>query len=288
MINQWTEAGTSRFVTVRYDDKDYRVHFNDCDPKTGGEVVMMLHGSGPGATSWSNFNRNITPLTNVGFRVILMDVPGWGKSDPIICTSSRSDLNANFAKGLIDELGIKQVHPVGNSMGGHSAVAFALAHPQNVGKLILMGGGTSGVSSFTPMPAEGIRLVGKLYRDPSVENIRAMMETFVYDSSNLTDELFQARLKAMQANSEHLKNFVESQRLYPAQFSDYTPRLREIEAETLIIWGRDDRFVPLDFGLRLVAGIADSQLHVYNRCGHWAQWEHADRFNRMLLDFLAH
>ena len=287
MVNQWTEADTSRFVTARHEDTDYRVHYNDCDPKTGGEVVMMLHGSGPGATSWSNFNRNITPLTEAGFRVILMDVPGWGKSDPIICTSSRSDLNACFTKGLIDELGIKQVHPVGNSMGGHSAVAFALAHPQHVGKLILMGGGTSGVSSFTPMPAEGIRLVGKLYRDPSLENIRAMMETFVYDSSNLTDELFQARLAAMQACSEHLENFVESQRLFPAQFSDYTPRLREIEAETLIIWGRDDRFVPLDFGLRLVAGISDSQLHVYNRCGHWAQWEHADRFNRMLLDFLT-
>lgn len=41
-------------------------------------------------------------------------------------------------------------------------------------------------------------------------------------------------------------------------------------------------------GLRLIAGISNSELHVFNNCGHWAQWEHADKFNRMVLDFLNH
>ena len=72
------------------------------------------------------------------------------------------------------------------------------------------------------------------------------------------------------------------------QFPDFGHRLGEINAETLVIWGRNDRFVPLDTGLRLVAGIPNSQLHVFNKCGHWAQWEHADTFNRMVLDFLTH
>lgn len=286
MSKTYTEAGTSRFVTLSHKGKDYRVHYNDCDPGTSGEIVLMLHGSGPGATSWANFNRNIDPLTDAGYRVILMDMPGWGASDPIVNRGSRSDLNAHFVKGLIDTLGVARVNPVGNSMGGHSAMAFTLTWPQHVGKLVLMGGGTGGISSFTPMPTEGIRLVNKLYREPTLENIRQMMEVFVYDLSDLTDELFQTRLANIQQQRAHLDNFVESLRLNPNQYPDFGPRLREVKAQTLIFWGRDDRFVPLDAGLRLVAGIQDAQLHVFNRCGHWAQWEHADRFNRLLLDFL--
>ena len=284
----YTEVETSRFVMVPHEGNDYRVHYNECDPGSNGDVVLMLHGSGPGATSWSNFSRNITPMTDAGFRVILMDVPGWGKSDPIINRGSRSDLNAHFVKGLLDALGIERVHLVGNSMGGHGAMAFTLSWPQHVGKLVLMGGGTGGISSFTPMPTEGIRLVNKLYREPTPENVRQMMEVFVYDLSDLTDELLQARLANIQQQRKHLDNFVESFSLNPNQYPDFGPRLREVKAETLIFWGRDDRFVPLDAGLRLVAGIQNAQLHVFNRCGHWAQWEHADRFNRLLLDFLEH
>ena len=74
----------------------------------------------------------------------------------------------------------------------------------------------------------------------------------------------------------------------PKQFPDFSPRLAEIQAETLVIWGRNDRFVPMDTGLRLIAGIPNSELHIFNRCGHWAQWEHADKFNRMVVDFLSH
>ncbi|MDM7332148.1 alpha/beta fold hydrolase, partial [Klebsiella pneumoniae] len=70
-------------------------------------------------------------------------------------------------------------------------------------------------------------------------------------------------------------------------FPDFGPRLGEISAPTLIVWGRNDRFVPMDAGLRLLAGIAGSELHIYRDCGHWAQWEHADSFNQLVLNFLA-
>ena len=138
------------------------------------------------------------------------------------------------------------------------------------------------------MPTEGIKLIQKLYRDPTIENLKAMMQIFVFDTSHLTEELFQSRLDNMLSNREHLDNFVKSAQLNPKQFPDYGHRLHEIQAETLVVWGRDDRFVPMDIGLRLIRGIPNAQLHVFNQCGHWAQWEHADTFNRMTLDFLAH
>lgn len=94
------------------------------------------------------------------------------------------------------------------------------------------------------------------------------------------------RLNAMLARRDHLENFVKSFAANPKQFPDYGHRLGEISAPSLVIWGRDDRFVPLDCGLRLLWGLQNAELHVFNRCGHWAQWEHADKFNHMVLEFL--
>lgn len=286
MTQQWTEAETSKFVTIRDNDVDLNIHYNDTEQ--GDEIVVMLHGSGPGASGWANFNRNIQPLTDAGYRVILLDCPGWSKSDTIINDGSRSHLNARILKGLVDALGLEKIHIIGNSMGGHSAVAFALDYPQHVDKLILMGGGTGGGSLFTPMPAEGIKRIGRLYREPTMDNLKEMMDIFVYDTSALTEELFQTRLNNILARKDHLENFVKSSQANPKQFPDVGHRLGEIKNETLIVWGRDDRFVPMDTGIRLVNGIQRSELHIFNRCGHWVQWEFADKFNRMVLDFLQH
>ncbi|WP_455231897.1 alpha/beta fold hydrolase [Geopseudomonas aromaticivorans] len=281
-----SEASTSKFVRIQDGELDLNIHYNDCG--AGSETVVMLHGSGPGASGWANFNRNIEPLVAAGYRVILMDCPGWSKSDSIVCTGSRSDLNARVLKGLVDALELDRVHILGNSMGGHSAVAFALANPERVGKLVLMGGGTGGASPFTPMPTEGIKLLQGLYREPTIDNLKKMMNVFVFDTSDLTEELFQARLDNMLNRRDHLENFVKSLAANPKQFPDFSPRLAEIKAQTLVVWGSNDRFVPMDTGLRLLAGLPNAELHVFNRCGHWAQWEHADKFNRMVLDFLSH
>ncbi len=279
-----TEAETSRFVNVRVDEQDVRIHYNDCG--AGAETVVMLHGSGPGASGWANFYRNVDAVAGAGYRVILLDCLGWNKSDPVVCTGSRSELNGRTLKAVVDALGIDRVHIIGNSMGGHSAVAFALANPGRVGKLVLMGGGTGGPSQFVPMPTEGIKLLQGLYREPTFDNLKRMLNVFVFDASSLTDELIEARLNNMMSRKDHLENFVKSLATNPKQFTDVGPRLGEITAKTLVIWGRDDRFVPMDIGLRLLWGMPNAELHVFNRCGHWAQWEHADTFNRMVIDFL--
>jgi len=279
-------AATSKFVRIQDGELDLQVHYNDAGQ--GDETVVMLHGSGPGASGWANFNRNIDAFANAGYRVILMDCPGWSKSDPIVCKGSRSELNARVLKGLLDAIDVERVHIIGNSMGGHSAVAFALAYPERVGKLVLMGGGTGGPSQFVPMPTEGIKLLQGLYREPTLENLKKMMNVFVFDPSTLTEELMQTRLDNMLARRDHLENFVKSLAANPKQFPDMGPRLGEIAAPTLIIWGRDDRFMPLDVGLRLTWGMPNAELHIFSRCGHWAQWEHADKFNRMVQDFLRH
>lgn len=286
MKKQYTESETSKFIHVKEGRLDAKIHVND----TGGtgDAVVMLHGSGPGASGWSNFYRNVDAFAEAGYRVVLIDCPGWSKSDPIIVTEGwRSEINAAAVKGVLDALGIEKAHLIGNSMGGTNALTFALMYPQRLGKLIIMGGGGVGLSNFVPLPTEGIKLLRGVYANPSIESLRAMLKVFVFDPETLTEELINARLNNMMNNQIHLENFMKSLNANPAFSPDLSQRLSEIKAPTLITWGRDDRFVPLDCGLRMVWGLPDAELHVFSKCGHWAQWEHADKFNCLVIDFLA-
>lgn len=287
MSKQWTEAETSKFILIQDGANTFNVHYNDIGQ--GDRVVVMLHGSGPGTSGWANFNRNIQPLTDAGYRVILMDCPGWGKSDTVLNDGgSRSHFNARILKGLVDALSLSKISLVGNSMGAHSVVAFTLEYPDLVDKQILMGGGTGGGGIFTLKPTEGIKRINQLYKEPNFENLKEMMDIFVYDNSRLTEEMFTKRFDSILSRKDHLENFVQSAKANPKQFPDVSYRLPEINHETLIIWGRDDRFVPMDTGLILLNGLQRAELHIFNRCGHWAQWEYADKFNRMTLDFLEY
>lgn len=291
-VNQLTEESTSRFVQVKqayaYKDKqrvlDTRIHINEAG---SGPTVVMLHGGGPGAGGWSNYSRNIGAFVDAGYRVILLDTPGFNKSDPIVIDVPRGIVNAAAVKGVLDALDIPKAHLVGNSMGGATALTFALEYPDRLDRLILMGPGGLGQSMMAPMPMEGIKHLYNLFREPSIEGLRRMIDVFVFDPSRITEELIQGRYANMMRNDGiHLRNWVTSSK--DSMLIDLSPRLSEIKAKTLVTWGRDDRFVPLDHGLRLVFGLPDARLHVFGRCGHWAQWEHAEDFNRLVLSFLAH
>lgn len=204
-----TEAATSRFLNVEEAGKTLRIHFNDCGQ--GDETVVLLHGSG--RCYWLG---ELQPQYRSAGRGGLSGDPaglsGWGKSDSIVNSGSRSDLNARILKSVVDQLDIAKIHLLGNSMGGHSSVAFTLNWPERVGKLVLMGGGTGGMSLFTPMPTEGIKRLNQLYRQPTIENLKLMMDIFVFDTSDLTDALFEARLNNMLSRRDHWKTSLRARK----------------------------------------------------------------------------
>jgi pimeloyl-ACP methyl ester carboxylesterase len=279
-MSRFTQESTSKFVQT----PEWKMHYNEAGE---GPVVIMVHGSGAGATGWANFHRNVDAFVDAGYRVILMDCPGFGKSDPLVTAEPRFVINARAIKALMDALDIDKAHLVGNSMGGGSALGFAVEYPERLDKMILMGsGGVGRTSLFTPLPMEGIKLLFGVYRDPSLENLKKMLDVFVYDSSALTEELVNLRHRSILANPQHLENFLKSIDLSKFQMGDFTANLPDITHPTLITWGRDDRFVPIDWSLKLLNGLPDARLHVFSKCGHWAQWEHADAFNRLVIDFL--
>jgi len=283
-MNPITEASSSRRITINAEGlENFTLHYNEAGD---GPAVIMLHGGGPGASGWSNYYRNIDAFVQAGFRVILLDCPGFNKSDASVSNIVRPLLNAHAIKGLMDQLGIEKTHLVGNSLGGATALHFALQYSERLDRQVLMGPAAVGRSIFQPSPGEGIKRMMKLYQEPSLENFEAMLDVFVYDQRALTDELRQQRWNAIQAQPQHLKNFVTCNQLAPTHTWDVSSRLSQIPHKTLVTWGRDDRFVALDTGLRLLHSLPDAQLHIFSHCGHWAQWEHAEAFNRLAIDFL--
>ena len=275
-IGELTEAKTSRYVQAG----QIKLHYNQAGE--GDPPIICLHGGGPGATGWSNFNRNL-PAFSARFRTILVDLPQYGKSDPVAINEPRLAYNARVLRDMLDALGISRATLVGNSMGGGSATKFAVDYPDRLHRLVLMGSSGHGESLFTPVPTEGIKLIQDYFRGPSKEKMQKLIETLVYDSSSVTEELVEERYQASLNPAHREARAKSSQRM-----EDLTPELPKIKARTLLIWGRDDRFVPLDSGLSFLRKIPDSMFVVFSRCGHWAQYEHADEFNRLVLDFVTH
>jgi 2-hydroxy-6-oxonona-2,4-dienedioate hydrolase len=272
-----TDENTSRFVQAG----QVRVHYNEAGD---GVPVIFIHGGGPGASGWNNWFPNIGPISK-HFRAILIDKPGWGQSDSVVIEEQRFQFNARVLRDMMDELGIEKAHLVGNSMGGGSAAKFAVDYPDRIGKLVLMGSAGGGHSLFFPGPPEGIRAIWAVWAIPTVENFKKMVDVFCYDSSFATPELLQRRVDGILNKPKHLEARKKTNPLY-LRPNDLTAELGKIAAETLVIWGRDDRFEALDTALKFIKYIPNADLIVYTKCGHWAQYEQATKFNRDLLAFL--
>jgi 2-hydroxymuconate-semialdehyde hydrolase len=247
-----------------------------------GFPVLMIHGSGPGVSAWANW-RLVMPALARNSRVIAPDMAGFGFSARPDSYDYSMDNWVKQAVGLLDALNIEQTDLVGNSFGGALALALTIRHPERVRRLVLMG------SVGVPFEiTEGLDAVWGY--TPSFENMRSIMDYFAWDRSLVNDELAQLRYEA-----SIRPGFQESfAAMFPAPRQRWVDAMaspeadiRAIEHETLIIHGRDDRVIPLQTSLTLHQLISRSQLHVFGRCGHWTQIEHAGRFARLVSDFLA-
>lgn len=247
-----------------------------------GQPVLFIHGSGPGVSAWANW-RLVLPECAKQCRVIAPDMVGFGFSERPPGISYDMETWLRQAVGLLDALNIEQTDLVGNSFGGALALALAIRYPERVRRLVLMG--SVGVP-FEITPA----LDAVWGYTPSLENMRRLLDMFAYDRSLVNEELAQLRYAA-----SIRPGFQESfAAMFPAPRQRWVDamasRIEEIKAlphETLVIHGREDQVIPLSNSLTLANLISRSQLHVFGRCGHWTQIEHAARFTRLVTDFLT-
>ncbi len=251
-----------------------------------GDAVLLLHGGGPGAYGWSNFRRNVAELAK-RFRVIVMDLPGYGQSPHRDRPEGVYQSLAEAVRDVMDHAGVAKASLVGNSLGGGTAVRFAMDHPERVARLVLMGPG-GGVPIFTPMPTEGLGRMQRFFEGegPTLEKLNAVIDLLVYDRSTITEDLVAERFKTATLPSTMASPTIRSGGRH-ANDDLWRKDLSDISAPTLLIWGREDRVVPLDSALLWLKVIPNADLHVFSKCGHWAQWERADEFNAVVGDFLA-
>jgi 4,5:9,10-diseco-3-hydroxy-5,9,17-trioxoandrosta-1(10),2-diene-4-oate hydrolase len=280
-----TFESTSRFAEVVAGDRRMRLHYHEAGE---GEPVVLLHGGGPGASSWSNFGRNIAVLSRY-FRVIAIDQPGYGHSDKHTEHEQYNRYSAGAVLGLFDHLGIDRAALVGNSLGGGTAVRFALDNPDRAGRLVLMGPGGLSVNLFAPDPTEGVKLLGRFTAEPTRENMERFLRIMVYDQKLITDELIDERF-AIASQPESLAAARAMGKSFAGPDYELGMMWREVyklRQRVLLIWGREDRVNPLDGALVALKQIPKVQLHVFGQCGHWAQVEKFDEFNRLTIDFLG-
>ena len=265
------------------------------------EKVLFLHGSGPGATAWSNWQFAL-PALGGEYDCLAPDLIGYGKSahpeNPPEDASAWLETWMGQIESLLDELDLEKVHVVGNSMGGALALHLMDRHPERVGKAVLMG--TMGVPFEI---TEELDQLWGFYDDPSPERMAEVIGWFVYDPDVVGGDLQAiADDRYGAATQEEISRSFASMFPITRQGSAGrgTARQGSVDAlalddasieklghESLLVHGRDDVIIPLQTSLDLLHKLQKPQMHVFGRCRHWIMIEYRDAFNELLADFLG-
>ena len=256
------------------------IHYHDHVPaESCGRTLVLVHGSGPGASGHSNFKGNVSAFVQAGYRVLIPDLPGFGYSSKPRDIDYTTDFFVRHLMGLLDLLGIRRCAMIGNSLGGGVCIRAALDHPQRVAKLVLMApGGIEELETYLAMPAMASMIEnfvgGALGRD----GLRRVLENLVFDPAQVTDELVEERYAILQIQPPEV--------LGRMRIPNMEAELAGIQCPVLGFWGIDDAMVPPSGARKIMAACRPCRLIEVADCGHWVMVEHARMFNAACLDFL--
>jgi len=255
------------------------MHYHELGSDDRG-VVLFVHGSGPGASGWSNFKGNYPWLAEHGFRAIVPDTMGYGySSKPEGGTFSLDDVAEQY-RALLDRLGVDRASLIGNSQGGAIAITMALNYPGLVDKLVLMApGGLEKRETYMEM--EGIKaMIRVLYKEGiSRETMRKVFTLQLHDESKVTDEVIEERYQV--AVTQHEDNIAR------IQVANQEDRLSQIQCPVLCFWGANDKFCPSSGAFKVATRCANSRTMLIANCGHWVMVEYPKLFNELTLKFLS-
>jgi pimeloyl-ACP methyl ester carboxylesterase len=277
-MRELLEKYTNRFSRFLVID-GMQIHYRD---EGEGEPILLLHGA---FSSLHTFNDWTVVLKKNGFRVVRLDAPGFGLTGPHPDHIYTIPNHLRILGIFLDMLGIPKCHIAGSSMGGWLAWEFALKYPERTNKIILLD-----AAGF--LDPKSIPLPFRMAQTPFLNRVikyainRPMLETFVrqvyFDQSKVNDLLLDRYydLVTRPGNPEAFLLLVNG------KFKDNTPHLRQIKAPTLIMWGNDDKWLPVENAYRFHKGIPNSQLIIYKNVGHIPMEEIPDISIKDALHFL--
>lgn len=239
-----------------------------------GEAVVMLHGAVPGVCAEVSWQQNVEPLAKRGFWTIAYDQPGFGRSDAP--TDHSLEYRVKHARAFIDALGLTHYHLIGSSAGAYIAARLALEDAR-VDRLVLVAG-----ASLLGLQAAAAAPRAVAAPEPTLASVRALTERTLYRPELVTDDLVRLRFE-MSSGARH-KAQIARQAAAPARsILGELPRLTQ---KSLILWGKNDGPAAAEQALQLFQAIPGAELHLFDACGHWVQWDQSARFNQLVADFL--
>ncbi|HET9418202.1 MAG TPA: alpha/beta hydrolase [Chthoniobacterales bacterium] len=256
-----------KFVTIF----GVKIHYVDVG---AGPTVILLHGLADDLGVWQSIIQTLAAK----HRVIALDQVGFGRSDkPLLCYQANTFVD--FLDGFLNELKIDRASLVGNSLGGWIAAAFELEHPERVERLILSdaAGYAALAKTMNPRALSALRLASR-------EDIRYLGPLTFHDKRFYEDVGLAFKQRVTAGDSYTVSQLLDSM----IRGEDVLDgRLGAIEKPTLIVWGHEDKLIPLSFGERFHKEIAGSKLRVIDNCGHMPHVECPKDFATAVLEFLS-
>jgi len=255
---------------------DFRFHYYD---EGNGDVVVFLHGSGTGASGHTNFKNNFIALRDAGFRVILLDLPGYGfSSKPEDVIYSLDYFNEKIMQ-FLDALKIDKFSLIGNSLGGALSIDLGLKYPDRINKLILMApGGIEDREVYNSMPGIKKLLTDFLGGEMDQSKIEGLLELFPFDSSIVNDEMIEDRMQILP--------LMNTQVMATMDIPNMESQLPSITQPVLAFWGMNDQFIPISGAMKIGDGCPNAQIMLFSQCGHWVMIEQEKNFNNACINFL--
>lgn len=239
-----------------------------------GYPLILLHGAGAGSVTWYPTIGNLSKK----FQVIVPDIVGYGESDKPNAPYDRKYFS-KWLKDFFKELKIPKAHIVGLSQGGSIALQFTLDNQEMVDKLILVDSGGLGAKvSFWAM-------IGMIWMNnfPSLLADRFNSKFLMHNPAN-RDANHNLYSIAVLKGDGGKNAFRQGRGSAVSKIPDEL--LQQINTETLIIWGENDRLFPVEFGKKATEIIPNSKFHLIQNSGHLPHMDQPKIFNKILLDFL--
>ena len=269
----------SRFI----DGEGVRVHYQEAgDPKA--PALVLIHGFASSTLVWSKV---FLRIAEAGFRVIAIDMLGFGYSGKPRNGEYTIAGQASLLNSLLDRLNLKRATLVGSSYGGAVAATCALDYPERVEKLVLIGTvNNNRPLGYKLMRFFGSPVVGDVVSPLLIGSRRLLRRRMkrVYDRHEwvLDERRVQARHLPLRAAGTQ-RAIVRTVRGWDAERISRDAHL--IRKPTLLLWGENDREIPLADGERLHEEIPGSRLIVFLNCGHLPHEEYPEAFTKVVADF---
>ena len=248
--------------------------------KGRGYPLLLIHGGAPGVCSMVSWRPNIDYFADSGFTVYAFDQPGFGYTENP--TDFSLEYRYRHAKSFIDKMGLDSFHTIANSQGAYISAKIAMENPR-AGRMVFTASATVAPRGSFESHAQAQHHRQELGNyAPSLDNIRTMTMKTLFHKELVDDDLVRTRYEmSIGKNAEAQMRRKEAPAPKPI-----IEDLANLKTKTLLIWGKNDQGVALERGVLLFQLLPDAELHIFNECGHWAQWDQTARFHSIVHDFL--